>query len=41
MDSTQQQPDIEVIGGNTPSDELLELLADLLLEMVEAEEPNE
>ena len=34
----QHEPEFTVIGGGSPSDALLELLADLLLEVVDAEE---
>lgn len=37
----QQQPIIEIIGGTEPTDELLEWLADFLLDLVEAEEAGE
>jgi hypothetical protein len=38
MDTQNQQPEFEVIGGDDPSDELLESLADLLLAIVDADE---
>lgn len=37
--SITRVPDIEVIGGDVPSDELLERLADLLLEWTD--EPSD
>jgi hypothetical protein len=40
---TTTSPPVEftVVGGDTPSDELLERLADFLLDLTEGEEPNE
>ena len=37
---TTPEPIIEVIGGDTPSDELLEWLADFLLDLDEAEDSH-
>jgi uncharacterized caspase-like protein len=36
--SIEQKPAIEVVGDGVPSDELLDALAELLLQAVEAEE---
>ena len=38
LPTTQHEPHFTVIGGDEPTDELLEALADLLLAIVDAEE---
>jgi hypothetical protein len=39
--TTTTTPEIEIIGGAVPSDELLELLAEWLLDAVESEGDDE
>lgn len=41
MTSPNTQPVFEVIGGTEPTDELLELLADWLLDLVDSEDADQ